>query len=367
MSQFRCLLQVYIRNDGLLRWSILDYAAILLASTDSDELLGRIEKYRIQARGSKMKRKLVSIPFAVELANEENWECMDAKQTQFFIVRCHFQLDERHLEEPHRVGPYLAVYQSPKGVGQSHVTKSSFELEHLEAEKCIENQLVENKHVMSFVSNLATKASLPKTFEISQSLQATLSSELRSSFSKTKEVSESCKVKVAREFQVQNTIDPNISESLVAVPVYKRCAYDVILAYVDYLRVDYRTSTMGLRKKAIKYPIIVDFQRHPNVIRFAEPLATVKYWQFLPESCKLMMEKSYEVEVKDSQSVTIGPPQSLRKKFVHRPDVPTLYQVANAAFPRKWIWRKSTQGAWTEEDLKKIELDEAKKKLGRWF
>lgn len=313
-----------------------------------------------------MKKYFISIPFSVVITKEDSWESLDDRQTQFFIVRCHFQLNERHLEEPHKVGPILAVYETPKGVQQSHTAETNFEVEQLNTSKSIENQLCESTHVQNFVANLVTKAELPKTFSISNSIKVNLSKELRSGFSSTQEMSESCKVRYSKNFQVTNVIDPNVTDSIVAVPVYKRCAYDIILAFIDYLRVEYRRGPLGLRKKVTKHPQIVDFHKHPNIIKFAQPISTAYYWSFLPASCKLMMESDHTVEVEDSLGISLGPPLSTKQKHVAYPSVASLYQIANIAFPKKWIWRKSPTGDWTEHDLMKVELEEVKNQRGWW-
>ena len=80
-----------------------------------------------------------------------------------------------------------------------------------------------------------------------------------------------------------------------------------------------------------------------------------------------MYEKDHETEVKDPSQITICEPVCTKEKFVEFPNVPSLYQIAKAAFPYKWIWRKSEENEWTEEDLKKIELDEVKDKTNGWY
>lgn len=313
-----------------------------------------------------MKRKSLSIPFAVDLTQESAWEKLNTKGSSFGVVRCHFQLNERIVDEPHKVGNSLAVYKSPQGVGSQHVISSSFELEAIKEEKSIHKFLEENETVASFAAELAAKLGFSKN-EISSGIKSELTNRLKSEISSTHEIFESSKVRETVAFEITNTIDPSITEPIVAVPAYKRKSYDLLLAYVDFLRVDYERSAFGLRKKSKKYPKIKDFNSHPNKIKFGVPLATIYYWEFLPKSSILMLEKTHRVEVADSEEITIESPRCEKKKYVKFPDVPTLYQVANVAFPLKWIFRKSGKKEWSEEDLKKIELEEVKSQSNGWW
>lgn len=313
-----------------------------------------------------MKRKSLSIPFAVDLTQESAWEKLNTRGSSFGILRCHFQLNERIVNEPHKVGNSLAVYKSPKGVGSQHVISSSFELEAIKEEKSIHRFLEEHETVAVFAAELAAKLGFSKN-EISSSVKSELTNRLKSEISSTHELFESSKVRETVAFEITNTIDPNITDPIVAVPAYKLKSYDLLLAYVDFLRVDYERSAFGLRKKSKKYPTITDFNNHPNKIEFGVPLATIYYWEFLPKSSVLMLEKNHQVEVGDSEEITIASPRCEKKKYVKFPDVPTLYQVANAAFPLKWIFRKPENKQWSEEDLKRIELEEVKSHSNGWW
>lgn len=314
-----------------------------------------------------MKRIEFSIPFSVELTEEGSWEALNEKQTSFGIVRCHFQLNERFLDEPHQVGDALAVYKSPKGVGSQHVIASSFELEEINQITSIKKFLTENESTATFATELAAKMGFSKRNELSAKAKTQLAERLKTNISATNELHESQKIRESISFEITNTIDSDITDPIVAVPVYKRKAYDLLLGYVDFLRVDYERSFFGLRKKAKKNPPIVDFNNHSNVIKFGLPIATIMYWEFLPKSSALMLESEHNVQVKSAEQVTVDFPQCEKSKVVKFPDVPNLYQIANAAFPKRWIMRKAEDQKWTEEDLKKIELDEVKSaKLGWW-
>jgi len=271
------------------------------------------------------------------------------------------------LNEPHQVGEALAVYKSPKGVGAQHVISSSFELEEVKQISSIEKFLFESESTATFASELALKIGFNKENSISGKIKSELSEKLKQGVTKSLEINESQKIRDSTSFEITNTIDPNVTAPIVAVPVFKRKSFDLLLGYVDFLRVDYERDMLWLRRKSRKYPRIVDFNNHPNRIEFGIPLATIKYWEFLPKSSVLMLEDEHIVQVENSEQLTIEPPHCEKRKFVKFPDVPSLYQIANAAFPKKWILRKSPTNQWTEDMLKNIELDEVKKANNGWW
>ncbi|WP_104040177.1 hypothetical protein [Vibrio hyugaensis] len=310
-----------------------------------------------------MKSVNISVPFTLNLTDENAWSTDNNKS--YSVMRCHFVLRERFLNESHQVGDALAVYKSPKGVGAQHVLTTSFELEQVQQVDSIEKYLVESDFTQKFVTEVSAKMGVEKTFGVSAKHKQECVEKLKSSISVVNQITESCKVRKTTEFTITNTIDPDVTESIVAVPVYKRKAFDVILSYVDYLHVDYVRTAYGLRKKAQKSPQITDPNKHPNRIKFGIPLATIKYWEFLPKSSVLMLEKEHVVQVEDSEEFIIDEPVCHLQKVVEFPPVPTLYQIANAAFPLKWIGLNSLKKDWTVEELHKIELDEVKGK-GWW-
>jgi len=314
-----------------------------------------------------MKRISFSIPFSVDLTREKAWEKLNKKESSFGIVRCHFQLREVILNEEHKVGEALAVYKSPKGVGSQHVISTSFELEKVNQKRTIEEFLKEHESTAELAAQIASESEFME-YKISAQLKSKVTEKLKDRLSGSQEEFESKVIKEKVSFEITNTIDPDITQPIVAVPAFKRKAYDLILGHVDYLRVDYVRSSMGLRKKAVKKPKIIDFKKHPNRLEFGIPVARIFYWDFMPKSSVLMLEKEHVVEVENSEQVSVEKPSCQRKMFVEFPDVPTLYQIANATFPLKWILRKPESKEWTEEQLKAIEIKEVKEspKKGWW-
>jgi hypothetical protein len=73
----------------------------------------------------------------------------------------------------------------------------------------------------------------------------------------------------------------------------------------------------------------------------------------------MMYEDEYVREVEDPDEITVIRAKRTKRRAVEFPKtVPTLYQIARATFPEKWIKRK---GEWSEEDLMQIELEDARR------
>lgn len=308
----------------------------------------------------------LSIPYSVALTDEHAWQS-SGNGTHFFVLRLHFKIKRKPLQATHKVGEVIAVYQHPKGTKHQHLKSVEVEVEEVNIIETIQNHLSEHESFVKLATELGTKGSVSNIFSLSSKLKADVSEKLKNSFSIQQQVSDSFKYRTKTTYQIQNELPSDVSDSLVAVPVYKRCCYEISLAFIDYLWVDYKRSQWALRKKAIKHPVITDFHRHPNIIKFGLSFATVSCWQFLPQSSIIMFERDHEVQVTDPEEITIDPILPLKETVVSFPDVPSLYQIANAAFPKKWVFRKSKEQTWTEEELKNIELEEVHQQRNGWW
>lgn len=309
----------------------------------------------------------ISVPFSVALTDESSWRSLDDRRTSFAVVRFHFRLDDRILESrSHAVGDAIGIYQKPKGMTMKHVKSDTISIEQVVATKSIENHLVQNEVLTEIASELLGNAGISALLGLKTGFKSKISEKLSSTFSVGTEIATSEKVTRTETLTVENTFPSEIDETIVSVPVYKRRTIDISLAYIDYLEVDYRRSPLGLRKKAKRFPVVVDFQNHPNRIPLGVPIATAYYWQLLPNSSKFIYEREHNVDVSDPLQIMICEPRSRSlTHFTYRKDIPTLYKIARAAFPTKWILRKSIKQDWTEEQLNAIEHEEVGS-FGRW-
>ena len=301
-----------------------------------------------------MTKQYLSIPFAVDLTEEKAWDKLNNKNTRFFVTRFHFLIESVQLNEPHCIGEKLAVFETPQDASQEYVNTVTFGREDVNIISSIKNSLYENKLVAGLATECAAKVKTSGIGEISNSLKMKLNTEFKNSFSQSYRVEENSKVRQNVSFEIKNIFGPSISNPLVAVPVFQRCAFNMYLAYIDYLLVDYRKKYFGLRQIRKNHPKVIGIE-HPNRMRFGVPIARALYWKHLTGSSKFVYENEYTLEVSDPDEIEIVPFER-QNRVVEFPNVPTLYQITRAAFPRKWIKRK---GDWTEEELIAIECKEA--------
>lgn len=314
-----------------------------------------------------MRKESISIPISLALTNERSWEKLDRKGTSFFIVRFHFQINERLLNEKHKIGDWIGLYQSTRGMSAQHVESETTSMEQIQSLRSIENHLLESESLDEVAFELVKNLELPQLLKIGLSVKGEISSRLKKSYATRQEISDSQKVTHTHSFEITNHYPSEETDAIVSVPVYRRRASDILLSYIDYLKVDYKRSPLGLRKKAKNSPSVDHPRKHTNRYKIGLPIATAYYWELQKNSSKFMYEKDHKTEVIDPSQIVICEPVCDREKVVEFPNVPTLYQISKAAFPRKWIWRKSEEREWTEEDLKSIELDEVKNKKYGWY
>jgi len=314
-----------------------------------------------------MKRESISIPVSVDLTNEDAWERLDSKGTSFFVVRFHFQLNERPLVETHKVGDWIGFYQSTKGMSAKYVTSETTKIEHINSRKSIEKHLLESELLGEIATDLINTIELPKILKIEADVKSLISSRIKDCYTLESELLDSHKVTNFHTLVITNQYPAEETEAIVSVPVYRKRSVDIFLSYVDYLRVDYKRSTFGLRKRSKKFPPVTHPKKHNNIYKIGHPVATAYYWELQKNASKFMYENEHKTEVADPSQITICSPVSTKEGFVEFPKIPTLYQIARVAFPHKWIWRKSTNKEWTEDDLKAIELEEVKKLKKGWF
>lgn len=299
----------------------------------------------------------LSVPYSVDLTNEKAWDSLNDKNTVFFMSRFHFMIEPVQLNEKHRVGEKIAIFQTPKGASQEQVETVSFNRENIKVVDSIHKSLWEGKHVAKLATQIASKLKIMMLGELSTAIKGELISEFKESFSTSFRVAETSIVRESVTYKIKNSMGPSIDKPIVAVPVYQRCAFDIYFAYIDYILVIYQKKFFGLRKLRKSHPSVVD-NKHRNRIRFGVPLARALYWKHLEGSSKLINEDDYEIEVTDPDDVEIVPFDRIVPRVVNFPNVPTLYQIARAAFPQKWKDRKIDN--WTEEKLMELEYEEAK-------
>ena len=308
----------------------------------------------------------ISIPVAVRLTSENSWHKLDNRNTIFGITRFHFFLEDIAHDEKIVYGEPFGVYKKPKGVKVKRTDSETTTLERIISHKSIENYLAQREELQELAEEVLAKSTVFDVFKFGGSIRDKVSRKLAESFSLGEEISSSLKSTTTETVTIENELPPEFEDTMVSVPAYMRREVHIHLTHIDYLRVHYRRSPFSLRKRAKSEPPVIDFQRHPNQIVVGAHFATALYWKLLPRSCCFLLAREHHSLVRSPTEIALCPPQGKRTKYIDFPKVPTLYQIARAAFPKKWVWRKSETREWTEEGLMAIELDEVRHKPGWW-
>ena len=307
-----------------------------------------------------------SIPVSVKLTSENNWHTLDEKSSAFGIVRFHFYVEDVPSDGQILFGEPLGVFKKPKGLKVKRTESETTVLERVVSHKSIENYFLQREVLNELASEILSESTLQAIFKFGASIKEKVSEKLVASLSMGEEISSSLKVTTTETVTIENELPAEFEETVLSVPAYSRREAHIYITHIDYLRVHYRRSIFGLRKKARNEPPVIDYQRHPNKIEIGKHFATAFYWQFVPRSSCFVLSKEYKTSVTNPNEIVVCPPQKERRKKVEFPRVPTLYQIAHAAFPKKWIWRRSPDKRWTEEELMEIELNEVRGKQGWW-
>lgn len=304
-----------------------------------------------------MRKFYISIPFSLPLSKERNWNDITGKKVNFFVARCHFLINERQAENKTSTGEILSALQATKGATVNKVRSIELEQERIDFTESLESSLISNEMIFELVQSISSELGSEVGLKLKNGFKSSWSNKLKVEFSQSFKYSTSVREKTVEKYELSYNVNTDLDDRLVVASVYKKIAWDVYLAYVDFLFVDYEKKLFGLRKKRKHRPHYMN-GKPQNKVRFNTPICCVKFWKPLQNSGLLLRESEYVQEVEDPNDIQITAAENLREYYVEIPkEQPSLYQLAVAAFPLKWIQRK---GDWTIEELKSIEFDEAK-------
>lgn len=302
----------------------------------------------------------ISTPFYLALTKEKNWKKQN--DNNFYIYRLNFFLVKNQICGKIFDGEILARHTSIKGqetiIETTIKTKFSFvNMEKLT--KSVTSQLELGAEVRTALSASLGINNIPIMSEIKSDISTKTNTKIINSLRKGIELSNISTSEKEVEEKITQKYDKGCAQDVYFIKQYKQCSYDVYLMYVDYLKVNYRSEFFGLRKKRKKIPEF-DNGNHKNKIILKKPICTLKVWETLEDGIRAINVDEYKPEIKDPTKVFLEPLKPDNKSFIEIPkysyeNIPTLYQVSNAAFPLKWIKRK---GEWTKEDLIKLEEEE---------
>lgn len=303
------------------------------------------------------------IPVSVDLTKEEGWSQDIQDKYRYFIGRLYVHIEQYQDEEnPINFGEIITPYRTTdhSEAGQTITIEHKYTKIHIE--ETTRTVFLENE----FTSNLAAEigASIEFPFnqttstlasKLSAGFQEKIKSSVTRSFSNTTTISSEVSTKV----ELYQKIEKNAKELHLAIAGYKKYRWEVYLHYIDYLLVEYRPTTWGLRKKKTNWPRPVGSE-HVNRIKMNLPLFKITFWEFDPRASLIYTESEYKQltnKIKNPDRViTEKLETTIDLPLPAKPEKPTLYTLSNIAFPLRWVDRK---GPWTKEDLMKLEMKEA--------
>lgn len=292
-----------------------------------------------------MQPAYITVPFWADLTTEKNWVQSDERKNKFSVVRWHFVLKERQLNEKPKHGERLAGLDAPAGSGAKFTYKRTLEI--LDLETTIEQTAQDNEMLRSLSAEIRGEASANPVGKLSSGLITQLKETMKTSFSESFQVSSS--TKSGHELTTEVSYDDaGASQPLAHVRKFQRNRAVLYLAYIDYLVVDYKRQ-LGIRKRRQKSPA-----PHRNVLKINVPVAAIEYWKEY-DGIYWVNEASHVNEVPEPYELEIVDAIHEKSGFVSFPRVHTLHRLSNAAFPLKWIKRR---GTWTEDELMAIEEKE---------
>ena len=296
----------------------------------------------------------LTIPFGEELTKEAGW--IQLNRYLYFIARFHLQIEEKQTPD-FAVGDVLRTFRTTPH-SETEVEKVfEEEVSTVDLRETTRSAALSNDLTQKITVTIAGAAKSP-FYEVSTNLGAALEQTIRASVSESIRASQTVSRREMRRFRVRQTVKADTPENQLAVAGYRKYRQDVYLHYIDYLFVEYRRTTFGLRRKKRNMPRPVG-AAHLNLIPIHIPLFSLFYWKLEAESSLLYTESEYQnlTRVAHLDRVTFA---ELREPITlpmpAREQAPTLYTLSNIAFPLRWIDRK---GPWTREELEKIELEEA--------
>ena len=296
----------------------------------------------------------LTVPFGEDLTKEAGWIQLD--RYLYFIARFHLHI-EQHQTSEFAFGDILRTFRTTSHSETEVVKVFEEEVATVDLRETTRSAAL-SKDVSQRVSAALAGTAKSPLYEVSANLGATLEQVIRSSVGESIRTSHSVSRQERKSFTVTQTVRSGAQELQYAVAGYRKYQRDVFLHYIDYLFVEYRNTTFGLRKKKQNLPRPVG-TAHVNLIPMHIPLFRFSYWNLEAESSLLFTETEYQTlpKVAHPDRVTFEAlEEPIRLPMPSREETPTLYTLSNIAFPLRWIDRK---GPWTREELEQIEWEDA--------
>lgn len=306
------------------------------------------------------------IPFYKKLRSTDGWKKENQLGTRYHIARAFFKLNYRSCKAgPSKIGEKLFAAEHPEGIALSITKSIEQKTEVFQEADTIKRSIIESECMSKILAEFTANFGNTKIFKSGGTVKSEGSSKIKSIFLDEFKITNTSRKKEDIKFEFTCTLPGDFTDRVCGVEVYQRVEADLYLIQVDYLDISYERTIFGLRKKIRKSPFPEDtcgnkVENHPNILKVGTPVATLEFWQLLPQYSVIIKDKDYRPEVIDNTDIVVKPPDSSlieRPYWTFKENYPTLYQLSNIAFPYKWINKKNNK--YSRKELMKLELGEA--------
>ena len=312
-----------------------------------------------------IKKHYITVPITIELTNEKSWERLDKNNTKFFIMRLHFMVKVREVENDFKDGGVLNIVQAPELVKQERVISVEIEKEYIDFHETLSSSIIEKESIEELMSELLAENNIPTFNKLRAGLKTKLAQKIRENVTNTFKEGNTTRVTKKITFKTTTIFDEKQNDKIYQIKQYQKNSFDIYLSFIDYLSVDYSTSFFGLRKKRKKTPKIDNNKNHKrtNVLKLNYPIASIHFWKLMENSAVFRKESEYENQVKNPDEQTVLEPEDMHQYHVTIPkNLPSLYKLSNIAFPVKCIEINCDKN---KLDLEQIEEDDYTIKWGK--
>jgi hypothetical protein len=274
------------------------------------------------------------IPVAGELRKGRGSEGWVAEgDTVFYTIRYFLKCRKRDRPGRPKAGKIEKVLGGAKGVKSTRKETLEIQIVEKDVSNMLQEYFASSEQLASLSAGIALDIlKLPVKFNLSSKLSEKAADSFKTSNTITHETSTT----VTRKLEVTYEVDSKKDAEYVVPRMYREVCYDVFVAKVDYLIVRYEKAWVRYHRH--KYPEAGGAsspKTHRNVHYPQFPLCCISGYE-LVESSAAIRADNHELEVEYPDDLTTGPPERTDQGVFREPDCPTLYAIAEKAFPPKW-------------------------------
>lgn len=297
-----------------------------------------------------------SIPGYLNLTEENGWNKLDNKSTHFFVFRSHFFAKRYPVENKIKKGEIISSIEKPENVLLEKSEGIQVEYENIQVEETFKQLSFCKEFVRELCDELSGNCGA-----VEIGMQTSLKERLSQKYETYLQTIHTVKESVQKTVNVRSIFPESMPAKYYYVKSYQRYAMDIILVGIDYLYVNYETSCFGLRKKRKKQPTISGVKKN-NFLKIGRLIESIYYWEQILDSVTIVSQENYIPQVKHPDELKIKMWNKAVNQYMRYDLKPSLYQLANAAFPLKWVNRKTKE--WQREELLKLEEEDYKTRFG---